>query len=99
MNAMGRIKAIVTVVTSTAVPCQRNVIRLITPNSARKSPKMLTNCAIHNVRKGLNFKIVFSVYVVAGGVVVSEEEGMSVSLSQERLFLLPPPKIHLRTNT
>src|SRR5260370_39762252 len=40
-----------TVVISTAEPCRRKVMRLMTPKSARKSPKTLTNCASQRVRK------------------------------------------------
>src|SRR5216684_6142089 len=40
-----------TVVISTAEPCRRKGMRLMTPKSARKSPKTLTNCANHRVRK------------------------------------------------
>src|SRR5438094_4605299 len=47
----------VTAVTWTAVPCIRNVMRLMTPNRARKSPKMLTNCASHRVRNGRCLRI------------------------------------------
>ena len=47
----------VTAVTWTAVPCIRKVMRLMTPNRARKSPKMLTNCASHRVRNGQCLRI------------------------------------------
>src|SRR5579859_1939601 len=40
-------------------------------NKARKSPKILTNCAIHSVRNGLCCRIVFSVNAGCGEVGVA----------------------------
>src|SRR6266849_266406 len=66
MIASGKRYAMVTAVTCTAVPCQRNVIHAITPNKARKSPKILTNWASQRVRNALSRKTVFSVYAGTG---------------------------------
>src|SRR5437588_473418 len=41
----------VMVVTCTAVPCSRKVMKLMMPKSARKSPKMLMSCAAQIARK------------------------------------------------
>src|SRR5215471_1875651 len=62
----------VTAVTWTAFPCMVNVIMLITPNKARKSPKMLTNCASHSVRNARCFRMVFREYwgAAAAGVAI-----------------------------
>src|SRR5437763_16600207 len=49
-NATGAMYATQTIATSLARPCNRKVIRLMTPKRARKSPKMLTNCATQMVR-------------------------------------------------
>src|SRR5438034_1374813 len=46
--AMGIKKAIITFVTCNGVPCHLNVMRLITPKTARKSPRILTSCASHS---------------------------------------------------
>src|SRR5215469_2670960 len=56
----------VTTVTCTGLPCQRKVIRLMTPNKARKSPKMLTNWAIQRVRNGRCWSTVLMVYAGVG---------------------------------
>src|SRR5437868_13096510 len=45
---MGIMKAIITFVTWSGVPCHLKVIRLITPKTARKSPRVLTSCASHS---------------------------------------------------
>src|SRR5258708_17281124 len=63
----GNTKAMVIVVTSSTVPCQRYVIIRITPKSARKSPKMLTNWASHMMRNGRCCRIVLRVYGVGVG--------------------------------
>ena len=49
--ATGSMYETITTATSAGVPCSLNVIRLMTAKMARKSPKMLTNCAIQMVRK------------------------------------------------
>ncbi len=52
MKEKGARYATVAMATSTALPCSRKVIRLITPKSAMKSPKTLTNWASQSVRNG-----------------------------------------------
>src|SRR6185437_14418119 len=51
---------------------KRTVMRLMTANSAKKSPNTLTNCASQSARNGLYFKIVFAVNVgdAAAGEVI-----------------------------
>src|SRR5437667_2190078 len=46
--AMGIMKAIITFVTCNGVPFHLNVMRLITPKTARKSPRILTSFASHS---------------------------------------------------
>jgi hypothetical protein len=95
MTAIGSTNAMVTVVTSTGVPCQRNVMRLMTPKRARKSPKTLTNCASQSVRNGLYFRMVFAVKAVgavAGEVICAQlikpEELYAVAGAKKFIALL-----------
>src|SRR5258708_26482001 len=80
MIARGNRYAMLTAVTCTGVPCQRKVIKAITPNRARKSPKILTNWASQRVRNGLSRRIVFSGYAGGGVEVAITGENFSSSL-------------------